>query len=201
MRCSCKTWASWAELPIVPTTTLLPILKHVCTQAHKPTTAQPTLAGITLKNSKPPSPEYNAVFMSSKRLTPASATMVFPLTVIFFRFSEKITAPLYPLSEQNFALPSQNAYSNVNINYAKPANTQANLGTTDIKPQGLGAKTVDNQINIAQILKDFRNTAKAIGTPDDLNSIVDGYLEVVEKQVRTNNADKKLIKNTLNSVF
>ena len=102
-------------------------------------------------------------------------------------------------SEQNFALPSQNAYSNVNINYAKPANTQANLGTTDIKPQGLGAKTVDNQINIAQILKDFRNTAKAIGTPDDLNSIVDGYLEVVEKQVRTNNADKKLIKNTLNS--
>lgn len=102
-------------------------------------------------------------------------------------------------SEQNFALPAQNAYPNANINYAKPTNTQANLGTTDVKPQGLGTKTVDNQINIAQILKDFRNTAKAIGTPDDLNSIVDGYLEVVEKQVRTNNADKKLIKNTLNS--
>lgn len=102
-------------------------------------------------------------------------------------------------SEQNFALPAQNAYPNANINYAKPTNTQANLGTTDVKPQGLGTKTIDNQINIAQILKDFRNTAKAIGTPDDLNSIVDGYLEVVEKQVRTNNADKKLIKNTLNS--
>lgn len=102
-------------------------------------------------------------------------------------------------SEQNFALPTQNAYPNANINYAKPTNTQTNLGTTDVKPQGLGTKTVDNQINIAQILKDFRNTAKAIGTPDDLNSIVDGYLEVVEKQVRTNNADKKLIKNTLNA--
>lgn len=101
--------------------------------------------------------------------------------------------------EQTFALPAQNAYSNVNINYAKSPDAQVNIGTSDVKSQGLSSKTVDNQINIAQILKDFRNTAKAIGTPDDLNSIVDGYLEVVEKQVRTNNADKKLIKNTLNS--
>ena len=58
---------------------------------------------------------------------------------------------------------------------------------------------VDNQINIAQILKDFRNTVIAIGTPDDLNEIVENYLNAVEKQVQGDKANKKLIKNTLNS--
>ena len=34
-------------------------------------------------------------------------------------------------------------------------------------------------INIAQILKDFRNTAAAIGTPEDLKEEVNGYLSLV----------------------
>lgn len=105
-----------------------------------------------------------------------------------------------PSSEQKFSLPAQNVYNNVNINYVKPKrNTQTNIEAADTTVQSTDTKTVDNQINIAQILKDFKNTAKAIGTPDDLSDIVDGYLSVVEKQVTTGNADKKLIKNTLGS--
>lgn len=105
-------------------------------------------------------------------------------------------APSYtPAYEQKFSIPAANAYSNVNIHNAQKYNTPTavpqNAGQT-ISPQNL-----DNKINIAQILKDFRNTASAIGTPDDLNEIVNGYLTVVQKQVEKENADPKLVKTTL----
>ncbi len=52
-------------------------------------------------------------------------------------------------------------------------------------------------INIAQILKDFKNTAIAIGTPDDLKEEVSGYLELIEKQITKENPNSKLIKSNL----
>ena len=52
-------------------------------------------------------------------------------------------------------------------------------------------------INIAQILKDFRNTASAIGTPDNLKEEVDGYLSLIETQVQKDNPNVKLIKSNL----
>lgn len=103
-------------------------------------------------------------------------------------------APAYTHAyEQKFAVPAQNAYSNVSINNSTPKNE--GLSTeAQAKPS-----EISNRINIAQILKDFKNTALAIGTPDDLNEIVDGYLAVVEKQVRKENPDPKLVKTTLKS--
>jgi len=52
-------------------------------------------------------------------------------------------------------------------------------------------------INIAQILKDFRNTSVAIGTPDNLKEEVEGYLSLIEKQVTKDNPNPKLIKSNL----
>lgn len=52
-------------------------------------------------------------------------------------------------------------------------------------------------VNIAQILKDFKNTAKAIGAPDELTEEVKVYLDLVEKQVKKENPDVKLIKSNL----
>ena len=52
-------------------------------------------------------------------------------------------------------------------------------------------------INIAQILKDFKNTALAIGTPDDLKEEVNGYLSLIEKQVTKETPNSKLIKSNL----
>lgn len=52
-------------------------------------------------------------------------------------------------------------------------------------------------INIAQILKDFKNTAIAIGTPDDLKEEVSGYLELIEKQITKEAPNSKLIKSNL----
>ena len=52
-------------------------------------------------------------------------------------------------------------------------------------------------INIAQILKDFKNTAIAIGTPDDLKEEVNGYLSLIEKQITKETPNSKLIKSNL----
>lgn len=99
-----------------------------------------------------------------------------------------------PAYEQKFAMPAAHAYSGVNVN-ARPQIQQ------QIAPQAPAQEKtytpIDNRINIAQILKDFKNTSLAIGTPDDLSEIVDGYLAVVQKQVQKTNADPKLVKSTL----
>lgn len=52
-------------------------------------------------------------------------------------------------------------------------------------------------INIAQILKDFRNTVKAIGTPQELAEEVNSYLELVEKQACKEIPDGKIIRSNL----
>lgn len=54
-----------------------------------------------------------------------------------------------------------------------------------------------SSINIAQILRDFKNTAIAIGTPDELNEEVDSYLSLIEKQVTKDNPNIKRIKTDL----
>lgn len=52
-------------------------------------------------------------------------------------------------------------------------------------------------INIAQILKDFKSTIKAIGTTPELAEEVNAYLELIEKQVRKENPDIRLIRSNL----
>ncbi len=55
----------------------------------------------------------------------------------------------------------------------------------------------NSTINIAQILKDFKNTAAAIGTPADLKEEVNGYLSLIETQVKKDNPNIRLIKSNL----
>ena len=52
-------------------------------------------------------------------------------------------------------------------------------------------------INIAQILKDFKSTTKAIGASPELSEEVDAYLSLIEKQVLKENPDSKLIRSNL----
>ncbi|MBO7672119.1 hypothetical protein J6S88_01795 [bacterium] len=53
----------------------------------------------------------------------------------------------------------------------------------------------NTDINIAQVIKDFRNTAIAIGTPPELQEEVDGYLELIYSQIKKENPNPKLIKS------
>lgn len=52
-------------------------------------------------------------------------------------------------------------------------------------------------VNIAQILKDFRSTAKAIGASPELTAEVEIYLSLVEKQVHKEIPDPKLVRSNL----
>lgn len=54
-----------------------------------------------------------------------------------------------------------------------------------------------NKINIAQILKDFRNTMKAIATPPELEEQVNHYLKIVEEQVKAPQPQVNLIQSNL----
>ena len=54
-----------------------------------------------------------------------------------------------------------------------------------------------NKINIAQILKDFRNTIKAIATPQDIEEQVSHYLEIVNEQVHADHPQVNLIQSNL----
>lgn len=79
---------------------------------------------------------------------------------------------------------------------AQARNTQSAQQAEEVAP----VKTLSGRssvINIAQILKDFRNTAVAIGTPDNLKDEVEGYLSLIEKQVTKDNPNAKLVKSNL----
>ena len=81
------------------------------------------------------------------------------------------------------------AKSNQNI-------AQNNINQTSLNPtKDLSGKS--SVINIAQIIKDFRNTTAAIGTPDDLKEEVNGYLTLVTTQVKKDNPNIKLVKSNL----
>lgn len=101
--------------------------------------------------------------------------------------------PTYtPAYEQKFA---PNAYSNVNIN-AAPKRTGVNVDSASAQTTQPSLQSL-NEINIAQILKDFKNTAVAIGTPEELSDEVNGYISLIEKQVTKPNPNVKLIKSNL----
>lgn len=65
-------------------------------------------------------------------------------------------------------------------------------------PQGAPQQPLrSNRINIAQILKDFRNTIKAIATPREIEDQVNKYLETVNEQVHAPRPQVNLIQSNL----
>lgn len=77
---------------------------------------------------------------------------------------------------------------------------QRNNAQPSAQTQAVTQNTISNRstvINIAQILKDFNNTAIAIGTPEELKEEVNGYLSLIEAQVKKDNPNTKLIKSNL----
>ncbi len=92
-----------------------------------------------------------------------------------------------------------NQWQNV---YAQKAGIQPHtrqnttVGTQTVNPAG-NFSMRSSKINIAQILKDFKNTELAIGTPPELGEEVDAYLNLIQKQVVKDNPNINLIKSNL----
>ena len=64
-------------------------------------------------------------------------------------------------------------------------------------PQPAPKPVRSNRINIAQIIKDFKNTIKAIATPPEIEEKVATYLETVLEQVKSQNPQVNLIQSNL----
>src|SRR5574344_1522363 len=74
--------------------------------------------------------------------------------------------------------------------------SSSSLVTTPINPS-FNYKNVNPEVNIAQILKDYKNTALAIGTPPELEETVDSYLELVKTEVQKEVPNTKIVKSNL----
>lgn len=91
---------------------------------------------------------------------------------------------------------SQNNRDTVSFTQKPPQEKQEKQG--DKSPQGI--QDVDyssKKINIKQVLVDFNNTIKAIGTTPEVNEQVQGYLNLVEAQSKKTLPNKQLIKLNL----
>ena len=71
------------------------------------------------------------------------------------------------------------------------------IGAPTPQPMAAAEPRRSNRVNIAQILKDFRNTMKAIATPPEIEEQVNQYLQIVEQQVREAQPQVNLIQSNL----
>jgi len=116
--------------------------------------------------------------------------------------------------------PAQNAYPQkqaYQVHTPPPIRVSPNFQTHQVNPQQYQAIQAgyqpinqpaqpqpvatnparNNKVNIAQILKDFRNTIKAIATPEEIELEVNRYLQIVEQQVREPKPQVNLIQSNL----
>jgi len=54
-----------------------------------------------------------------------------------------------------------------------------------------------SKINISQVIKDFKNTTEAIGSPDDIRETVYTYVSLVQKEAEKDKPNKKIIQSNL----
>ena len=54
-----------------------------------------------------------------------------------------------------------------------------------------------SKINISQVIKDFKNTTEAIGSPDEVKDTVYTYVSLVQKEAEKENPSKKIIQSNL----
>lgn len=126
------------------------------------------------------------------------------------------------VTRQGIYSPAANAYSqNPNSymsqqtgmvqNYPVPSGQQINI--QQYQAMGAGYQPIQNapaqnptpqnytkrsnKVNIAQIIKDFRNTMKAIATPQELEADVNHYLEIVDQQVKSPQPQVNIIQSNL----
>ena len=85
---------------------------------------------------------------------------------------------------------------------------KSNLNKTSNPPKYMerqsfpnGEKTAidytQSKINISQVIKDFKNTTEAIGSPDDVKETVYTYISLVQKESEKDSPNKKIIQSNL----
>lgn len=108
------------------------------------------------------------------------------------RQAYKVNTP--PIVRHNIPTQQPNAmqYQTLQSSY-QPIQQAPSPQAVPAAPSGIRS----NRINIAQILRDFRNTMKAISTPAEVEEQVNRYLEIVNQQVRAERPQVNLIQSNL----
>ena len=97
----------------------------------------------------------------------------------------------------------ENARENLSYNNVTPSQSQRaqqlyGQNSRIVTPsQASSIEGRSSKINIAQILKDFKNTAVAIGTPADLSEEVNNRISLIQAQLAQPNPDINLVKSDL----
>lgn len=119
-------------------------------------------------------------------------------------YSPAVNAYAQKSAFTNQTSPMQGASYPVQAHQINPQQYQAaQAGYQPIQQQAPEAAPIQkpaqrsNKINIAQILKDFRSTIKAIATPPEIEEDVNHYLKIVEEQVREPKPQVNLIQSNL----
>ena len=112
--------------------------------------------------------------------------------VAFNKFTvQKNTQP------QTYTPPQQNVQQNA---VQQPAITQTSTGMVRQSFPN-GEKTAidytQSKINISQVIKDFKNTTEAIGSPEDIKDTVYTYITLVQKEAEKDSPNKKIIQSNL----
>lgn len=100
--------------------------------------------------------------------------------------------PVQNIQPQNFQ-PQQTMDKPAVQEPLTPQVYEADAPAPDSRP----AAATSNKINIAQILKDFRNTMSAIATPDILKEEIEDYLKEIEENARGEAPSINLIQTDL----
>ena len=79
----------------------------------------------------------------------------------------------------------------------KPQVYEADAPREEVAPDSRPSAATSNKINIAQILKDFRSTISAIGTPDILREEVEDYLQEIEANTKGDAPSINLVQTNL----
>ena len=69
--------------------------------------------------------------------------------------------------------------------------------TPTLQEQPIANQGLQDEINISQVLVDFKNTVNAIGVPEELDEELNGYFTLIQKQAQKPEPNKKLIQSNL----
>ena len=110
----------------------------------------------------------------------------------------RYSTPTLPQARGGYNIPvnqvNPQQYQMLQSSY-QPIQTVQQPAPQTVQPQASMPRS--NKVNIAQILKDFRNTIKAIATPAEIEEQVNKYLQIVEGMVHDPRPQVNLIQSNL----
>ena len=115
-----------------------------------------------------------------------------PATNAYPAYQNQTPPPMRPYQPVQTHQVNPQQYQTLQSSY-QPINQEVAAQPQALTP----ANAKSNKVNIAQIIKDFRNTIKAIATPENIEEEVNRYLQIVEQQVREPKPQVNLIQSNL----